>query len=197
MRRPEWCLFPQNFNGTVATYCRVCQVANLGPVPEKKFVLSYLLLSSRPRVYRSLGKSLERPFSLFGPQPDKFPSLSRPSFPFFLDYSVSLLRVENFRTHLQVLDFSFCRQSLRSVFLRLSRASIVTVFTSPPLSLGHHQIRDLGEVSCTPTQKLSGSPFRCRSCRLCTLEPQLVRKFRISGSHELARPPKKDLTPTE
>jgi hypothetical protein len=82
------------------------------PCTKKKFILSYLL-SSRPRVYRSLGKSLERPSSL------KFPSFSRPSFPFFLEYSVSLLRVENSRTHLPVLDFSFCRQSLlRSVFLR-------------------------------------------------------------------------------
>jgi hypothetical protein len=36
------------------------------PCVRKKFILSYLLLSSRPRVYRSLGKSLERPFSLFG-----------------------------------------------------------------------------------------------------------------------------------
>jgi hypothetical protein len=47
---------------------------------QKNFVLSYLLLSSRPRVYRSLGKSLERTFSLFpfGLQPDKFPSLFRP-----------------------------------------------------------------------------------------------------------------------
>ncbi|CAH1377338.1 unnamed protein product, partial [Tenebrio molitor] len=40
-------------------------------------------------------------------------------------------------------------------------------------------------------KKLSGSPFRCRSCRLYTLEPQLVRKFRISGSRDLARLPKK------
>jgi hypothetical protein len=35
MRRPECCLFPQNVSGTVATYRRVCQVANFGPVPEK------------------------------------------------------------------------------------------------------------------------------------------------------------------
>jgi hypothetical protein len=90
----------------------------LWPCARKNFILSYLLLSSRPRVYRNLGKSLERPFSLFGLQPDKFPSFSRPSFPFFLDYSVSLLRVENSRTHLPVLDFSFCWQSLRWVFLR-------------------------------------------------------------------------------
>jgi hypothetical protein len=85
---------------------------------QKNFLLSYLLFSSRPRVYRSLGKSLERTFSLFpfGLQPDKFPWLSRPLL-FFLDYSVSFLNVENSRTHLPVLDFSFCRQSLRSVFL--------------------------------------------------------------------------------
>jgi hypothetical protein len=82
--------------GTVATYRRVCQVANLGPAPEKFRSFLYLLLSSRPRVYRSLGKLLERTFSLFpfGLQPNKFASLSRP-LPFFLDYSVSLLRVEN------------------------------------------------------------------------------------------------------
>jgi hypothetical protein len=70
MRRPEWCLFPQNFSGTVATYRRVCQVWNLGPVPEKNsFFPAYLLLSSRPRVYWSLGKSLERLFSLLDSNP--------------------------------------------------------------------------------------------------------------------------------
>jgi hypothetical protein len=36
-------------------------------------------------------------------------------------------------------------------------------------------------------KKLSGSPFRCRSCRLCILELQLVRKFRISGSRALPK----------
>jgi ribosomal protein S14 len=212
--RPEWCLFPQNFSGTVATYRRVCQVANLGPVPEKKSFFPIFFSLHDLEFIGVWASRFNVPFSLFELQPDKFPSLSRPPFPFFLDYSVPLLHVENSRTHLPVPDFSLCRQSLRLVFLRqdwlgffwgtrfdvifpLSRASIVTGCTSPSLSLGRHRFRDLGEDSCTPTKKLSGSPFRCRSCRLCTLELQFVRKFWISGSHGLARPKKKDLTPTE
>jgi hypothetical protein len=39
------------------------------PCVRKNFILSYLLLSSRPRVYRSLGKSLERPFSFLDSNP--------------------------------------------------------------------------------------------------------------------------------
>jgi hypothetical protein len=34
-RQLEWCPYPHNFSGTVAIYHRVCQVANLGPSPEK------------------------------------------------------------------------------------------------------------------------------------------------------------------
>jgi hypothetical protein len=118
MTRPEWCLFPQNFSGTVAIYRRVCQVAKLGPVPEKKIILFYLLLSSRPRLYRSLGKSLERPFSLLDSNPINSLHFPDPRFLFPWTTQFPLLRVENSRPHLSVLDFSFCRQSLRSVFLR-------------------------------------------------------------------------------
>jgi hypothetical protein len=167
----------------------------LWPCARKKFILSYLLLSSRPRVYRSLGKSLERPFS-------------RPSFLFFLDYSVSLLRVENSRTRLPVLDFSFCRQSLRSVFLHQDWQDFFGVLDKYSVRL------DFSSFSCKYrnwvhfaaiavwTSPFSGSgrsllysdqkvEWFSIPLPLFTLEPQLVRKFQISGSHGLARPPKK------
>jgi hypothetical protein len=85
---------------------------------RKKFILSHLLLSSRPRVYRSLGKSLERPFSLLDSNPINSLHFPDPRFLFPWTTQFPLLRVENSRPHLSVLDFSFCRQSLRSVFLR-------------------------------------------------------------------------------
>jgi hypothetical protein len=84
---------------------------------RKKFILSHLLLSSRPRVYRSLGKSLERPFSLLDSNPINSLHFPDPRFLFPWTTQFPLLRVENSRPHLSVLDFSFCRQSLRSVFL--------------------------------------------------------------------------------
>jgi hypothetical protein len=34
-RQLERCFFSHNFSETVATYRRVCQAANLGPMPEK------------------------------------------------------------------------------------------------------------------------------------------------------------------
>jgi hypothetical protein len=68
-RQLELCLFPQNFSGTAATYRRICQAATLAPC-QKNFVLSYLLLSSRPKVYRSLVRLRQ--------QSDKFASPSRP-----------------------------------------------------------------------------------------------------------------------
>jgi hypothetical protein len=42
-RQLESCPYPHNFSGTVAIYRRVCQVANLGPTPEK--IRSFLFSS--------------------------------------------------------------------------------------------------------------------------------------------------------
>jgi hypothetical protein len=67
-RQLESCPYPHNFSGTVAIYRRVCQVANLGPSPEKfrSFLSSsFFTAKSLSELSRSSECTVHLPFPFF------------------------------------------------------------------------------------------------------------------------------------